>query len=269
MDVTTAALGIGDREGTVECFPRQDCVVAGVEEAARAFVIAGARPEIIQGSGSKLASGAVFLQASGRADSLHAVYKTAQKIMEYSSGIATRTAAMVKNARGASPNVEVSVTRKYFPGTKQLSLKAALAGGASIHRLGLSDSILVFDQHRIFTGGNEGFLSMLKDISKRFPEKKIAAEANNGEEAIMYAKAGVDVVQCERFDFSELRELVTRLREIDPNVKILAAGGVNADNAFDYAATGIDAMVTSWIYFGKPEDIKMKFSSVSRTSPAC
>jgi molybdenum transport protein len=232
-----------------------------VEEAARAFVIAGARSEIIRGSGSELASGTVFLKASGRADSLHAAYKTAQNIMEYSSGIAARASAMVKNARRASPNVEVSVTRKHFPGTKLLSLKAALAGGASIHRLGLSDSILVFDQHRIFTGGNEGFLSLLEDISGRFPEKKIAAEAGDSEEAIMYAKSGVDVVQCERFEPSELRELVTRLREINPNVKILAAGGLNADNAFDYAAAGIDALVTSWVYFGKPEDIKMKFSS--------
>jgi molybdenum transport protein len=48
-------------------------------------------------------------------------------------------------------------------------------------------------------------------------------------------------------------------------VKISAAGGIDADNAADYAATGVDVLVTSWVYFGKPEDIKMRFSTESAT----
>jgi molybdenum transport protein len=260
MDVTTEALGIGGQSGAVECFPRRDCVVAGVEEAVRVFEMAGAQAEKFHASGSALASETVFLRARGTANSLHAAYKVAQNVMEYSSGIATRCAAMVRNARRASLDVEVSVTRKHFPGAKRLSLKAALAGGASIHRAGLSDSILVFDQHRIFTNGNEGFASLVEKISRRFPEKKIATEAGNEEEALLFVKAGVDVVQCERFDPAALRSLVPRLRAINPKIKILAAGGVNADNAFDYASAGVDVLVTSWVYFGKPEDIKMRFS---------
>jgi molybdenum transport protein len=46
MDVTTEALGIEDAEGFIECFPKRGCVVAGIEEAARAFEITGARVEI-------------------------------------------------------------------------------------------------------------------------------------------------------------------------------------------------------------------------------
>jgi molybdenum transport protein len=259
MDVTTEALGTGNETGAVECFPKRGCVVAGVEEAGRVFAAAGAEAKIISGSGSELEAGEVFLLARGTAGSLHASDKTAQNIMEYSSGIATRCRAMVANARRASPGVEVSVTRKHFPGTKLLSLKAALSGGASIHRLGLSDSILVFDQHRVFTGGIDGFAALVGEISRRFPEKKIAAEAGSFEEAVTLARAGVDVIQCERFETEALKALVLQLRSADPRLKILAAGGVNADNAYDYAATGVDALVTSWVYFGKPEDIKMRF----------
>ena len=261
MDVTTEALGIGNETGVIECFPKRDCVAAGVEEACRVFAAAGADAEIIHGNGSEIEAGTVFLRAQGTAGSLHASYKTAQNIMEYSSGIATRCRAMVTNARRASPDIEVSVTRKHFPGAKLLSLKAALSGGASIHRLGLSDSILVFDQHRTFTGGNEGFVKLVEKISRRFPEKKIVAEAGDFEEAVIFAQAGVDVIQCERFKTETLRALTPQLRDISPRVKILAAGGVNADNAYDYAATGVDALVTSWVYFGKPEDIKMRFSA--------
>jgi molybdenum transport protein len=259
MDATTDALGIGNARGAVECFPKRCCVVAGIEEAARAFELTGARAEIIRKSGSQLEPGAVFLRAEGSAGSLHASYKTAQNIMEYSSGIATRCAAMIKNAREASPDAEVSVTRKHFPGTKFLSLKAALSGGASIHRMGLSESILVFDQHRAFTGNAEP-AGLVKKMSLRNPEKKIVMEAGNEEEAVLFAQAGADVIQCERFDPETLKRVVPRLRAINPGVKVLAAGGINAGNAYDYAASGIDVLVTSWVYFGMPEDIKMRFS---------
>lgn len=85
-----------------------------------------------------------MLEATGKADKIHAVYKTAQNVMEYSSGISGRARAMVDAARKVNPNVMVAVTRKHFPGTKKISLSAALAGGAIVHRAGLSESILIF-----------------------------------------------------------------------------------------------------------------------------
>ena len=126
LDVTTEAMGIGDLKGIVECFPKRACVVAGVEEAARAFERFGSRAECTAKSGDKLEAGTVFLRAFGTAEQLHSVYKTAQNIMEYSSGIATRCAELLRNARSVSPSIELSVTRKHFPGTKLISLKAAL-----------------------------------------------------------------------------------------------------------------------------------------------
>jgi molybdenum transport protein len=258
LDLTTEAMEIGGLGGTVSCFPKQECVVAGIEEAARAFERFGCRVETMARSGDRLEAGTVFLKALGTAGQLHAVYKTAQNIMEYSSGIATRCAEALRQARAVSPHVELAVTRKHFPGAKILSLKAALAGGAALHRLGLSDSILVFDHHRVFT---DAFIPLLKKMAVRFPEKKIAEEAGSMEEALAFAEAGADIVQCERFACSDLAALVARLRKEKPGVKILAAGGINADNAREYASTGVDVLVTSWVYFGKPEDIKMKFSS--------
>ncbi|GHV54814.1 ModD protein [Synergistales bacterium] len=261
IDVTTEAMGVGGVPGVIECFPKRGCTVAGIEEAAKVFGRVGLKPEVLCGSGYELAAETIIMRVEGGADQLCAVYKVAQNIMEYASGIATRCAQMVRNARKASPHIEVAVTRKHFPGTKRLSVSSALAGGASVHRLGLYDSVLVFDQHRVFTGDTAGFLPIVKQMADRLPEKKIAVEANSPEEAIAFADAGADVVQCDKFSVEELNWLVPRLREINGNLKILSAGGMNADNAFGYAATGVDVLVTSWVYFGKPEDIKMKFSA--------
>jgi molybdenum transport protein len=266
FDVTVAALGIENEEGGIECFPKRRCVVAGLDEAARVFAKAGAVAEVLCANGSLLEAGTICMKVRGTAGALHAACKIAQNVMEYSSGIATRCRTLVQNARQAAPRIEVAVTRKHFPGAKLLSLKAALAGGASIHRLGLFDSILVFDQHREFTGGSEGFCAMLREIGDRFPEKKIVVEAQSPEEALAFVRAGADVVQCEKFEPRALQDAVAAMRRIDPRVKISAAGGIHADNAADYAAAGVDALVTSWVYFGKPEDIKMRFSAKPATT---
>lgn len=258
QDLTTAALGIGDRPGRVECAPKSGCVLAGVEEAARMFERLGARAEVLLDSGSEVEAGACCLRAYGGAARLHAVYKAAQNVMEYASGIATRSAEMVRNARSASPRVAVCVTRKHFPGTKRISVKAALAGGASVHRFGLSDSILIFDQHRVFLD-EEAFAARLAEVAAANPERRIMVEAGTPEEALRFARAGVGVVQCERFPPQELAACVVSLRALDPGIRVSAAGGVNAENAAAYAATGVDALVTSWVYFGRPVDIKMRF----------
>ena len=257
MDLTVMSMNIESVPAMLECHPKKNCILAGVEEASRLFEKTGSSVEILCPSGSLTEGGQIFLRVRGTAGAIHSCWKQAQNIMEYSSGIATRTAAMLKNARTANPSVHVSVTRKHFPGGKALSIKAALAGGASIHRLGLSDSILVFEQHRVFV---DDFIGLIPVMAERFPEKKIAVEANSFEEAIAYVKAGTDVVQCERFEYDELEKFVKIARGINQSVKIAAAGGINASNAAEYAATGVDILVTSWVYFGKPEDIKIVIS---------
>jgi molybdenum transport protein len=262
MDATTAALGIENLSGSVECAAKRECVVAGIEEASRVFELAGARAAARARDGERVSAGSVILEACGTAGQLHAAYKAAQNILEYASGIATRTAALVGNARSASSGVEVCVSRKHFPGTKRISLKAAIAGGARVHRLGLSDSILIFDQHREFLDSRE-LIPMISNIKKTFPEKKIAAEANTSEEALSYAKAGVDIIQCERFNPKDLQIAARDAKKIANGITISAAGGINAGNAAVFAATGVDILVTSWPYFGQPEDMKMRFSRMS------
>ena len=146
MDLTVEALGIGREPGLLTCHPKAACVVAGVEVAARLLESSGCRVACEAASGDRLEAGQVFLRAEGSAGAIHRSLKIAQNVMEYSSGIATRAASMLESARKANPHVQLAVTRKHFPGTKRLSLAAAQAGGAIAHRLGLSDSLLVFDQ---------------------------------------------------------------------------------------------------------------------------
>ena len=257
MDLTVEALGIGRKPGRLACHPKAACVVAGVEVAARLLEASGCRVACEAASGDRLEAGRVFLRAEGTAGAIHRSLKIAQNVMEYSSGIATRVAGMLDSARRVNPHVHLAVTRKHFPGTKRLSLAAAQAGGAIAHRLGLSDSLLVFDQHRVFTGGLEGFADRVAEYRRAFPEHRLGAEVANPEEAFLLARAGVDSIQCERFSCAELEETVRGVKAVNADIQVLAAGGVTGENAAAVAATGVDVLVTTWAYFGKPADIQM------------
>lgn len=67
--------------------------------------------------------------------------------------------------------------------------------------------------------------------------------------------AGADVIQFDKVHPQQLTEWSQALRAQWPAIKILAAGGINAGNVQAYAASGVDALVTSSIYFGPPADI--------------
>ncbi|WP_367112694.1 hypothetical protein [uncultured Clostridium sp.] len=62
-----------------------------------------------------------------------------------------------------------------------------------------------------------------------------------------------DKVPCDK-----LRKNVSVLKNINPGMVILAAGGIDEKNIKDYVETGVDAIVTSCIYYARPIDIGCK-----------
>jgi len=254
-DITTLLLGIGTLRGEISFTSRHSTVLCCTEEAQRVLENCGATVTSCLQSGSMVDAGVPILTASGSASSLHAGWKVAINLLEYASGIATRTRTIVNSARQVNPGITVLTTRKLFPGTKKVALKAIMAGGALPHRIGLSDSILVFRQHTAFMGGLDSFLDTVAALKDKAPEHKIIVEAETAEEALKIASAGVDVVQVDKLLPERLSLLVQQIRQLRPDVKISAAGGINSENAAAYAATGVDMLVLSSVYFGKPADI--------------
>jgi len=258
FDLTTLALGIGEKQGKITYQTRHETVACGTEEAARILKKCGAEVTAIAPSGTLLSTGELMLEAKGSAAALHAAWKASLNLLEYMSGIATRTYKLVRVAKTENPTISIATTRKVFPGTKSLSVKAVLAGGAHLHRLGLSETILVFKQHLIFTDGLNGFLKQLEALKVEGKEKKIGIEVENQTQALQVAEAGVDIVQFDKVPASDLTQMVSDLKLKYPSVQIAAAGGISGENVREYAATGVDLLVTTWPYFGKPADIQAK-----------
>ena len=254
-DLTTSLLGIGSLKGEITFATRHSTALCCTEEATRVFEKCGARVTCCLASGSVVEAGVTILTATGSASSLHAGWKVAMNLLEYGSGIATRTRTIVTRSREVNPGISVVSTRKSFPGTKKIALKAIMAGGALPHRIGLSDSILVFRQHTIFMGGLDSFLETFAELKAKAPEHTIIVEAESAGEALKIARAGVDVVQIDKLTPDELSTVVKEIRLARPGIIISAAGGINAENAAAYAETGVDILVLSSVYFGKPADI--------------
>lgn len=260
LDLTTWALGIGEAPGRITFATRHDTVLCGTEEVVRILEKCGATVLTTMRSGTMLATGVCFLEAAGSAGALHIAWKVCANLLEYLSGIATNTHTMLAAAQSVNPTVQIATTRKSIPGTRTLAIKAVLAGGGMPHRLGLSETVLIFPQHRVFLGGLEGCLQRLANIRRHCPEKKIAIEVETLDEALQVARAGVDILQIDKMAPSLIRETVAAVRSIDPQVCIAAAGGITLANAAEYAATGIDIIVTSSLYTAKPADIAVQIT---------
>lgn len=255
LDLTTWTLGLHGQPGILRVTGREDVVVCGTEEAARICARLGVNAATGLPSGTRLAAGGQLFEAHGDVAALHQAWRAALKVLESCSGIATRTAQLIAQARSAAPEVQVLTTRKCFPGTQELAVKAVVAGGGLPHRLGLSETLLVFPQHRAFCGGLEGFLPRIADLRQQVPERKVLVEVSGLDEAHAVAAAGADGVQFDKIPPEVLQRWVPELRRAHPGLILLAAGGVNRTNADAYAATGVHGLVTSSVYSGPPADL--------------
>ncbi|SOC07976.1 ModD protein [Rhodobacter maris] len=254
-DLTTRALGIGLEAGEITMRARAPMTVACSEEAVRVLQLLGAEAWLACPSGKTVPEGEMLLFGRGQAEALLAGWKVAQVLIEWASGIASSAAEIVAAAEAVAPSISVACTRKAVPGTRALSAKAVCAGGATVHRAGLSDTVLLFSEHRAF-GGAEALAHQIARLRTTCPERRVVVEVGSRDEALAAAEAGAEVLQLEKFPPAEVAAVVEALGPRWPG-KVAAAGGVNAKNAAEYAATGAQILVTSAPFWAPPRDVKV------------
>ena len=227
------------------------------EEAARLFALCGTEAEVRAPSGAPAAPGVLLLEATGSAGALHRGWKVAQTLTEPSSGIATSAAEIVASARRAHPHAIAAGTRKNTPGTRRLTTKAFRAGGAVMHRLGLSETLLVLAEHRMFVG-REAPEETLAPPRRQCWEKCIVIEVSTHAEALAWADC--DVLQLERLTPDGVANVAAALAAAGSTAPLPAAGRVHACSAEDYIRAGARLLVTSAPRFAKPRDVQVRFA---------
>ena len=258
-DLTTDALELQGRGGRVDFSARDAMVVAGIELAAAILGRRGVVVRLVQRSGDRVEAGAALLAGSGDAADLLLAWKASQTLVEMMSGIATAARAIVDAVEAVNRDVRVACTRKTFPGGRRLSHLAVRAGGGIVHRAGLSETILVFGEHRAFLSG-EPVASIAQRLRHAAPEKKSAIEVASVAEARAAIEAGFDVIQLEKFGVAEVAEVAAIARTRTTAPLIAAAGGVTAANAADYVRAGAGLIVTSAPYWAPPRDVSVRIA---------
>lgn len=261
FDLTSEVLGVADQPGEMEYYTREECVLAGCDVVRRIAMHLGCEVASARADGERVAAGEALMTLRGPASSLHQAWKVGLNTFDHLSAVATKTRQMVDAAHGANPRCEILTTRKSMPGAKDLLTSAVRAGGAWPHRLGLSETVLVFDHHIAFMGGFDAFLEQLPAIKRRCIEKKLFVEAGE-DQALALARAGVDGIQFDKVPVERLASLVEELRAVNPRLTLIAAGGINPKNVSAYAATGVDGLATTAPFSAKPLDMSVRMRVV-------
>lgn len=262
FDLTTWTMGFKEKRGRIEYYTREDCVLCGTEEVERIFQRLNLKVIYSIASGTKIEKDTVFFRGEGKAGDLHKAWKVGQNLFDFCSGVATKTERVVKAAQQYQPNISILTTRKSYPGSKALLIKSILAGGAFPHRLGLSETILVFRQHMNFVGGFEGFLETVPSLMAHACEKKVIVEAESVDEAKQLCQAGVDGIQFDKVAADVLSQVVPEIKEKYSHITLLAAGGIHEGNVEQYAKSGVDGLVMTGLYYSKPTDIGVRLTAL-------
>ena len=261
-DLTTEALEIGGAPGRIRFAARGPMIVAAISEAASLLALCGVNARAREPSGASVAAGQLLLEGEGPASAIFKGWKVAQTLVEVWSGVAGAARAIVVAAREVRPDIVVACTRKNPPGAKALAISAIKAGGAVPHRLGLSETILVFPEHRGFVAEPD-FAALAARLKARSPEKKSVVEVNSVAEALEAAAARFDVVQAEKFEPADIAQTARAFAALPVRPVLAAAGGIHPGNAAAYARAGADVLVTSWPYTARPADVAVTITPVS------
>ncbi len=208
-------------------------VVAGLDIAVEAFMQLdpGAKVTRRLSDGEIAEPGAVIAEIAGYAAPLLTAERTALNFLQQLSGMATLTRRFVDAAAG---RVTVLDTRKTPPTLRALAKYAVRCGGATNHRSGLDDGLMIKDNHiRLVSSIREAVLA-LREAGHDMPIEVEAQSLAQVDEAL---GAGVDVLMIDNMTTEDMREAIRRARG---RAKVEISGGVTLDRVAALAALGAE-----------------------------
>jgi nicotinate-nucleotide pyrophosphorylase (carboxylating) len=217
---------------------RESCIVAGLGVAEEVFRRVDANLEIVSRvpDGTRVTRGEVAMVVQGRAASLLTAERTALNFLQRLSGVATLTGRFVDAVSGTS--AKILDTRKTTPGMRLLEKAAVVSGGATNHRFGLHDMVMVKDNHLAASSSLEQLQDAISRVKAARPGIRVELEADTLEQVRRFVTLhGVDIILLDNMTLAELREAVSLRR---PEVVLEASGGVNLETVRQIAETGVD-----------------------------
>jgi nicotinate-nucleotide pyrophosphorylase (carboxylating) len=232
-DVTTAATVPPEARARALITQKAPGVIYGLEAAEEVFrqLDAEARfdrrtPEGVWREGGEV------LEIEARAAALLSAERTALNFLQRLSGVATLAGRCAREIGGTG--ARILDTRKTTPGLRLLEKAAVAAGGATNHRTGLYDAILIKENHAAMAGGVGAAVSQARMLA---PDLPLEVECRNLREVDEALTAGAPRILLDNMSPEELRAAVAH---VAGRAELEASGGVSLQTLRAVAETGVD-----------------------------
>jgi nicotinate-nucleotide pyrophosphorylase (carboxylating) len=230
----TAALVPATLAAAARIVAREPGVLAGRDWAQACFERLDPRVRVHwqRADGERFAGGDLLCRVEGPARALLAGERSALNFLQTLSATATVAAAFV--AAVAGTRATILDTRKTVPGLRLAQKYAVRAGGASNHRIGLFDAVLVKENHVACVGGIAAAIAAARAASPGVMLEVEVETLAELDEALAHAP---DRIMLDDFAPDELREAVRRSAG---RVPLESSGSVSLANVRAVADTGVD-----------------------------
>lgn len=261
-DVTTEATIPAGTQATARIVARQGGVIAGlpVAQIVLRLLDEDLHFETPVQDGARVEPGATLAHIRGDARAILTGERTALNFLGRLSGVATLAKRCADAV--AATNAQIVDTRKTTPGLRTLEKYAVRQGGASNHRAGLDDGVLIKDNHIAAAGGVTAAIERARAYGSHL--LRIEVECDTEEQVQEAVRAGAEVILLDNMPPDRLRENVAWIREHAPRTLIEASGGIGTDPATlaAVAATGVDLISIGALTHSAPNfDVSLEFDA--------
>ena len=252
-DVTSNATISDSQVSTADFISKADGVVSGLHVVAAVLEYCGVNNyEVLVDEGMQVKSGKVLITAQGNTKKLLLAERTALNFLSHLSGISTLTNKWVRQTAGTK--CKIRDTRKTTPGLRQLEKFAVKMGGGENHRLSLSHSVLLKDNHIVAAGS---ITKAFKLIKEKYPTKELEIEVDNLDQLSEVILLQPNLVLLDNMSVDECQKAVEIVKG---KFQLEFSGGLTLENAKAYAQTGVDYLAVGALTHSAPAfDIGLDF----------
>ena len=237
-DVTTTLTVPAERQARGRLLAKVVGVISGIEVAGEVFrrVDPAITFSPLVADGDAVAAMTPIATVEGPARSLLTAERVALNLLQRLSGVATVTARYVEAVRDTK--ARIVDTRKTTPGLRALEKAAVRHGGGYNHRFGLTDGVLIKDNHLAAVGGADRVARAVCLARQGAPHTlRIEIEVTTLDELAQALEAGADVMLLDNMDVAAMRKAVAMTAG---RALLEASGGVTLESVAAIAATGVD-----------------------------
>jgi nicotinate-nucleotide pyrophosphorylase (carboxylating) len=261
-DVTTAATVPEGARGRALITQKAPGVIYGLDVATETFRALDPALAVERlASEGQWRDGGPVLQIEGSARAILTAERTALNFVQRLSGVATTTARYVRTLADLERAPVILDTRKTTPGLRALEKAAVAAGGATNHRFGLFDAILIKENHAALAGGVG---EAVRKAHAHAPDLPLEVECRTLAEVDEALEAGAGIrefrILLDNMSIAQMSEAVER---VAGRAGLEASGGVTLETLRDIASTGVNFISVGALTHSAPAlDLSLLLESI-------